>query len=106
MSEGKLKLSTNADGTVTHKSDTDCNYFGNRKYCGIWNSSGFQSFALAFILPENIEATKWKTNVDNRGKWFYKHPVLRFMATRVNEINFEITYRVRESAVQDMETLP
>ena len=106
MYSGSLALKEETDGSFTYKPARECSTYAGKRRCGIWHESGFDNFALAFVLPDNIVMQRWKTNVDGRGRWAYKHPVLQFIATNVNQISFEVNFRIRKSAVQDMETLP
>jgi len=97
----------NANGTYTYKSwDGSYNRIDGRRYFGNWHSAGFTYYSIAWIIPPNIEVVSYKSNRDNRGKWKYRAPVLSFIASSVNNVTYEVTYRVRQADVLEAKTLP
>lgn len=96
----------NKNGSFTYNSWDGKSRDNNGKNYGNWITSGFKYYALAWIIPENIEVIGYKSNADGRGRWQFKAPVLSFMATNINNFTYSITYRVNKSEILEAKTLP
>lgn len=61
---------------------------------GYWYSPGrFDHFTFTWILPRNIEVTGFRSN--REGSWTHRHHAVSFHAEQVNNLTFEIDYRVQ-----------
>lgn len=89
------RLSVNARGEVTYTSwDGTRNAAG--RY-GIWYSpDDFDDFSYTWILPDNIELLAYKAN--REGDWVRRGNAVSFYAHDVNNLTFEIRYRVTNVA--------
>ena len=61
---------------------------------GYWYSPGdFDRYTYTWILPDNIELTRYRSNRD--GTWTHRPHAISFYAEKVNNLTFEMGYRVR-----------
>lgn len=86
------ELTRDSDGIHTYKSwdgrrDADGRY-------GYWYSPGqFDQFTYTWILPDNAELLRYRCNHD--GSWTRRSNAVSFYAEKVNNLTFEIAYRIR-----------
>ena len=60
---------------------------------GFWNTpNNFTSFAVAWVFPENFHIIDYHTN--REGEWVKRGNTLTFYAMDVNDLSFEIRYRL------------
>lgn len=60
---------------------------------GYWYAPGnFDRYSFGWLLPENIEIVDYRSNV--QGRWTGRPHALGFYAENVNNVTFEIVYRV------------
>ena len=60
---------------------------------GYWYSPGrFDRYTFTWIVPANIELTRYRSNRD--GTWTRRPHAISFYAEQVNNLTFEIDYRV------------
>lgn len=63
------------------------------KHYGKWNTPGpFARFAYVWVVPGNIDILKYNANRD--GQWQKKGNTLAWSGSDVNDLTFQITYRV------------
>ena len=68
---------------------------GNGHY-GIWNSpTDFESFAAAWVLPEQFDIVAFHSNAE--GEWVQRGNTLAFFGNNVNNVTFEISYKPKSS---------
>lgn len=104
---GKPTLVINSDGSFTYNSWDGKTYHNNGKNYGLWATPhNFQYFSVAWVVPENIEIIKYSSNRESRGQWKYRSPVLSFMGSNLNNFTYSVTYRVRQSVLEEAKTLP
>lgn len=66
---------------------------------GIWYSPGdFDRFTYTWILPDNIELLGYRAN--RRGDWVAHNKAVSFYASDVNDLTFELRYRVTPTRPQ------
>lgn len=62
---------------------------------GYWYSPGnFDRYGFGWLLPENIEIVEYRSNVE--GHWARFPHALGFYAENVNNVTFEIRYRIHQ----------
>jgi len=67
---------------------------------GYWYAPGdFDQYTFSWILPENIELTRYRSN--RKGTWTRHAGAISFYAEKVNNLTFEIDYRVHSSHKAD-----
>ena len=106
--EGTKQIAIDAKGiyklkTWDGKQKTSRGNFGN------WTSGGFSQYARVFDFPDNFEIVSYKSN--RQGVWKLRHNTLSFFANGVNNVTFEIEYRLKsqqtfeslETALNDVE---
>ena len=63
---------------------------------GYWYSPGqFDQFTYTWIVPDNIEILRYRSN--HEGDWTRRDNAVSFYAEKVNNLTFEISYRVKPS---------
>ena len=86
------ELQREADGSRHYRS-----WDGNRDAAGrygYWYSPGqFDQYSYSWILPDNIELLRYRSN--RQGKWTRRGNAISFYAEQVNNLTFEISYRVK-----------
>ncbi|RMG34272.1 MAG: hypothetical protein D6720_09735 [Gammaproteobacteria bacterium] len=86
------ELQRQADGSWRYRSwqgkkEENANHFGS------WYAPGnFDRYGFAWLLPKNIEILDYHSNVE--GRWTQRPQALGFYAENVNDVIFEIRYRV------------
>ena len=103
----KPALIVNTDGSLTYNSWDGKTYSNNGENYGQWATPhNFRYFSVAWVVPENIEILKYSSNRAKRGRWRYEPPVLSFIGSTLNNFTYTVTYRVRQSVLEDAKTLP
>jgi len=88
------ELQRGADGELHYKS-----WNGRRddqgRY-GYWYSPGqFDQFTYTWIVPDNIELLRYRSN--HQGQWTRRSNSVSFYAEKVNNLTFEMSYRVSDA---------
>lgn len=92
------ELQRDADGNYQYNSwngqrDVDGHY-------GYWYSPGeFDQFSYTWILPDNAELLRYRSN--RHGKWTRRGKAISFYAEMVNDLTFEISYRIEPATSQE-----
>ena len=85
------ELQRGEDGALHYKSWDGTRSAGGRY--GYWYAPGqFDQFTYTWILPDNIELLRYRSN--HQGTWTRRANAISFYAERVNNLTFEISYRV------------
>lgn len=89
------ELQRDADG-VWHFKSWDGRRDAQGRY-GYWYAPGdFDRYTFTWIVPDNIELTRYRSN--RQGTWTRRPHAVSFYAEKVNNLSFEIDYRVRPTA--------
>lgn len=63
-------------------------------YYGFWNQpDDFSQFVYVWVLPKNFEFISYKSN--HPGDWVQRHNTLAYYGKNVNNLSFNIDYRLR-----------
>lgn len=85
------ELKVDRDG-IHHYKSWDGQRSANGMY-GYWYSTGqFDRFSYTWILPPNIEVTRYRSN--QSGTWTRRDQAISFYAEKVNNLTFQISFRV------------
>lgn len=88
------ELERGADGRLTHNS-WDGKVLDNGHY-GKWTAPGnFERFTYIWVVPDNIEIVDYRSNSD--GDWTKADGTLVWSGRDVNDLTFDISYRVRQA---------
>lgn len=94
-----------SDAEVSQDSRGDFHYKswdGTRNAAGLygyWYSPGdFDQFTYTWIVPDNIELQRYRSN--RQGTWTRRSNAISFYAEKVNNLTFEMSYRVRPAKGQ------
>jgi flagellar motor protein MotB len=94
ISPGDFRTRTEvSEGGVYHFSSWD----GKQRpdgHFGFWNQpDDFSQFVYVWVLPKNFEFIAYKSN--RPGDWVQRHNTLAFYGKDVNDLSFNIDYRLR-----------
>lgn len=96
-------LDRGADGRITYRS-WDGETLPNDHF-GKWTVPGnFERFAYIWVFPDNIEILDYVAN--RSGDWTRLGNTLSWSGSGVNDLTFDITYRVRETAEPETRAAP
>ncbi len=85
------ELKQDKDG-VFHYESWDGRRDASGRY-GYWYAPGqFDQFTYTWILPNNITLLRYRSNLD--GRWTKRNNAISFYAEKVNNLTFEMSYRV------------
>jgi len=85
------ELQQGKDGVLHYKS-WDGQRDASGRY-GYWYAPGqFDQFSYTWIMPDNIKLVRYRSNQD--GRWTKRNNAISFYAEDVNNLTFEMSYRV------------
>jgi len=97
------ELQQDQDGVMHYKS-----WNGERDASGrygYWYAPGqFDQFSYTWIVPDNIELLRYRSN--QNGTWTRRDNAISFYAEQVNNLTFELSYRIHKEARTERSVAP